>query len=74
MLGLVMMLVTATRSPPTCLAMLPQKFSAATTEILPPGPDLAPALPVAQLLTAPPTRRAPTTNPTRTDLRTMASG
>src|SRR5437879_7089975 len=30
-LGFVMMLVTWTRLPPSCAAMLPQKFSAATT-------------------------------------------
>src|ERR1017187_645712 len=35
------MLVTVTRSPPSCSAMLPQKFSAATTELLPPGPAWA---------------------------------
>ena len=38
MSGLVTMLVTVTRSPPSWLAILPQKFSAATTEIVPPGP------------------------------------
>ena len=32
-----MMLVSVTLLPPSCLAMLPQKFSAATTMILPPG-------------------------------------
>ena len=30
-MGLSMMLVTSTRSPPSCTAKLPQKFSAATT-------------------------------------------
>src|SRR6266700_4189381 len=38
-----MMLVTSTRSPPSCVARLPQKFSAATTFGFPsedpPGPD-----------------------------------
>ena len=32
-----MMLASVTLLPPSCLAMLPQKFSAATTTILPPG-------------------------------------
>ena len=35
MLGLTMMLLTATLSPPSWLAMLPQKFSAAMTWSLP---------------------------------------
>lgn len=42
MSGLVTMLVTVTRSPPSWVAMLPQKFSAATTEILPPCPGSTP--------------------------------
>ena len=38
MSGLVMMLVTATLSPPSWAAMLPQKFSAAVTRIALAGP------------------------------------
>src|SRR6476469_9419981 len=34
-LGVTMMLLTATFSPPSCAAMLPQKFSAAATWTLP---------------------------------------
>src|ERR1700736_942225 len=41
--GLVMTLITWAWSPPSCVAMLPQKFSAATTRTLPP-----PVLPVAE--------------------------
>ncbi len=37
MFGLTMMLCTATFEPPSCEAMLPQKFSAATTRNFPPS-------------------------------------
>src|SRR5712691_405330 len=36
-LGLVMMLISVTWVPPSCRAMLPQKFSAAATTIFPAG-------------------------------------
>src|SRR6266516_4240141 len=42
-----MMLVSTTWAPPSCLAMLPQKFSAATTTIFLPGPLLAAGVPEA---------------------------
>ncbi len=69
MSGLVMMLVTVTWSPPTCLAMLPQKFSAATTEILPFAADLTPPEPLAQPATAGTSRT--TTTVARTVLRRL---
>src|SRR5438105_4833555 len=37
-----MMLLTLARAPASCEAMLPQKFSAATTAMWPPAPDVEP--------------------------------
>ena len=48
-----MMLLTATLLPPSWLAMLPQKFSAATTRSRPPFPVPVPTVALEPLLSQP---------------------
>src|SRR5689334_24792805 len=57
-----MMLRTVTRSPPSCAAILPQKFSAATTSIfaLRPDPLVADPLPDGNLVSQAASRQAST--------------
>src|SRR5579885_1414465 len=70
-----MMLVTCTLSPPSWLAMLPQKFSAATTWSLAPPPDDDPvelddpAFDFASELQAAATHSSPTTSVAPSRLR-----
>jgi len=66
-----MMLLTATLLPPSWLAMLPQKFSAATTLSLAPPPPV-PAVALDPLLSQPASPAASDTQATTANMRGRA--